>query len=139
VSYRFPGDQAKVRLAVEPKYQSTPIAPGTDMEMALIEKRQYEMGFGRVALPGLQGADVRATLVTTAQAGANAAGVDIGAIQDVRVDGHPAVWAHGTVKGDEADITVVYANATVYMLIVHTEDNSTDVQREFERSFEAGR
>lgn len=140
VSYRLPGDSATVRLAVEPKYESnlTGAPTGADAQVAIIERRHYEMAFGRVSVPGLQGAEVRSALVDSAKGGATAASVRIGAIQDVRVDGYPAVWAHGTVKGDEVDITTVYADGKVYILSVHTDENSTDVQRELERSFKVG-
>jgi hypothetical protein len=138
VKYSFPKDTAKVRLVAEPKYGSqsidTAIGP-IEMETAILERRSYEMLFMRVPIP-MQG-NVRGGLVGGIEGGAQSAGIKIGAIQDVKVNGKPAVWAHGTWKGDEADMTAVYANGYMYLLAVHTKDNSTDVQREFERSFKS--
>lgn len=141
VSYHLPGDTAKVRLAVEPKYRTEleGVPAGTEVQVAFIERRHYEMGFIRMAaLPGLQAADVGPALRDAAKAGAAAASVRIVAMRDARVDGFPAVRVDGKAKGDEVGYTVVYAAGNVYMLLVHAEDDGVRAQRELERSFTVG-
>ncbi len=140
-TYSFPGDTASVRLPEQPKLTTPDNANGVSTMLAGVEHHTYEMWFYKYEGEVLRRADaasVRLKLRILIEAVAGVAGISIQRTSDAPVAGRPARALHGTVKGDQADLVLIYARGKIYGLFVHTKKGSAAVLKEFEKSFELG-
>jgi hypothetical protein len=142
ITYSFPGEQTSVRLPEEPKFQtSTASVSGITVVIswAAVAHKTYEMDFYKYEAEMLrQGnpAIIRRALEGGSNSAATAVGLTIQRTDDSPLDGLPARSVHGKVKGDQADLVMVYAKGNIYALFVHTKKGSTEVLKKFEESFQ---
>jgi DNA-directed RNA polymerase subunit RPC12/RpoP len=141
VTYSFPGDATSVRLPDAPKTDiSTASVGGISVAIARATVRQttYEVDFSEYAADVLRQGDPT-TISQALQQGSNDAangyGVSIQQSDDTPFGGRPARTVHGTVKGDQADLVMVYAGGNIYAMFVHTNKGSTAVFKVLEDSF----
>jgi hypothetical protein len=144
VTYSFPGEQTSVRLPDDPRFQTSTASVGgitVVVSSAAVEHHTYEMDFYKYDADVLRQGDpatIRRALEGGSNSVANAVGLSIQRTNDAPLDGRPARSVHGTVKGDQADLVMVYAEGNIYALFVHTKKGSTVVLKEFEDSFQPG-
>jgi hypothetical protein len=144
VTFSFPGASTSVRLPEDPKVETSTASVGAItvvISRAAVQRQTYEMAFSEYAADVLRQGDP-ATIDQALEAGsndaANAVGLSVGHTDDAPVDGRPARSVHGTVKGDQADLLMVYAEGSVYALFVHTNTGSAAVLKEFKASLRSG-
>jgi len=141
ITYSFPGDATSVRLPEAPNTDiSTASVGGISVAIARATVRQttYEMDFSEYAADVLRQGDpttISRALEQGSNDAANAYGISIQQSDDTPFDGRPARTVHGTVKGDQADLAMVYSGGNIYAMFVHTNKGSTAVLKELEASF----
>jgi DNA-directed RNA polymerase subunit RPC12/RpoP len=141
ITYSFPGDATSVRLPEAPTTDiSTASVGGISVAIARATVRQttYEVDFSEYAADVLrQGGPntISQALQQGSNDAANAYGMSIQQSDDTPFVGRPAHTVHGTVKGDQADLVMVYAAGNIYAMFVHTNKGSTAVLKVLEASF----
>jgi hypothetical protein len=142
ITYSFPGEQTSVRLPEDPRFQTSTATVGgitVVISSALVERATYEMNFYKYEAGVLRQGDpvsIRRALEGGSNSAATAVGLSIQRTDDAPLDGRPARSVHGTVKGDQADLVMVYAKGNIYAMFVHTKQGSTAVLKKFEESFQ---
>jgi hypothetical protein len=142
ITYSFPGEQTSVRLPEDPRFQTSTATVGgitVVISTAVVERATYEMNFYKYEAGVLRQGDpgsIRRALEGGSDSAATAVGLSIQRTDDAPLDGRPARSVHGTVKGDQADLVMVYAKGNIYAMFVHTKKGSAAVLKKFEESFQ---